>query len=61
MHKNNGYIEFFRAKTLLECGYIFRQDMAQTWFKITNGKENFWLNSKTARKIKDQIINKKIL
>ena len=59
MHKTNGYIDFFRAKILLEYGYIFRQDLMQTWFKITNGKENFWLNSKTSRKIKDQIINKK--
>jgi hypothetical protein len=59
MHKANGYISFFRAKILLECGYLFRQDLAQTWFKITNGKENHFLNAKTARKIKDQIINKK--
>lgn len=59
MHKTNNYIDFFRAKTLLESGYIFRQDMAQSWFKITNGKENHFLNAKTARKIKDQIINKK--
>lgn len=59
MHKANGYISFFRAKTLLESGYLFRQDLQQTWFKITNGKDNFWLNAKTARKVKSELINKK--
>jgi hypothetical protein len=59
MHKTNNYIDFFKAKMFLESGYLFRQDLKQTWFKITNGKENYFLNAKTARKIKDQIINKK--
>lgn len=59
MHQSNGYISFWKAKNLLSEGYIFRQDLNQTWFKITNGKDNFWLNPKTARKVKDQIINKK--
>lgn len=59
MHKNNNYINFYRAKNLLEIGYLFRQDLKQTWFKITNGKENFWLNAKTAKKVKSELINKK--
>ena len=59
MHKSNNYINFYRAKILLETGYLFRQDLQQTWFKITNGKENHFLNAKTARKVKSELINKK--
>jgi hypothetical protein len=59
MHQSNNYISFFKAKTLLSEGYLFRQDLKQTWFKITNGKDCFWLNPKTARKVKSELINKK--
>jgi hypothetical protein len=59
MHQTNNYISFWKAKTLLNEGYLFRQDLMQTWFKITNGKNNFWLNPKTARKVKSELINKK--
>jgi hypothetical protein len=59
MHQTNNYISFFKAKSLLNEGYLFRQDLQQTWFKITNGKDNFWLNPKTAKKVKSELINKK--
>jgi hypothetical protein len=59
MHKSNNYISFIRAKVLIEQqGYSFRQDLNQSWFKVTNGKENFFLNHNTAKKIKDEVIQK---
>lgn len=60
MRKSNNYVSFAKAKTLMESeGFRFAQNLEQTWFKITDGKQNYWLNSKTAKQIKSEIINKK--
>lgn len=62
MHKSNNYVSFAKAKYLMESeGFRFAQEMAQKpkWYKISNGSTNYWLNEKTARQIKSEIINKK--
>jgi hypothetical protein len=60
MRKSNNYISFETARKLIrEENYRFCQDMAQTWFKLTNGANNYWMNRKVAQQLKQQVINKK--
>lgn len=48
----NGYINETRAKALLIKGWIYRQNIEQTEFKLVKGMYCWKLDKKTAYKVK---------
>lgn len=58
MNRYNGYISLNHAMSLLQNGWLFRQDLKQTEFKIKR-KENsldwYKINKKVATELKKQI------
>ena len=58
MKHNNGYISLQHALSLIEKGYVFRQDLNQTEFKVCKGTESlevYKLNERTAKDLKREI------
>lgn len=56
--KHNGYIGLSHAMSLVEKGWLFRQDLAQTSFKVTRTENSFdyyKLNRKTATELKQKL------
>lgn len=62
MKSTNGYISYDRATSLIEKGWIFKQDLAQTSFRIAkseNSLDYFKLNKKTATEVKKHLTLKR--
>lgn len=58
MRASNGYIGIDKAMALIEAGWIYRQDLAQTEFKVmrcVNSSESFKLNKRSAIEVKEKI------
>lgn len=58
MKANNGYISLPHALSLINRGWVFRQDLKQTEFKVCKGTESlevFKLNERTATALKREL------
>jgi hypothetical protein len=58
MKTSNGYIGTDRAYSLIQNGWIFRQNLAQTEFKVKrtpDATDHFKLNQKSAAELKSLI------